>query len=569
MVGRRQTHLVRRNGVFYFRASFPRDLQPRLRRVELRHSLRTSDPGLARTRVQICGANFAKLCSRLRAMSPPTAVTLQDAVRAYCAGELSSDPPPPPCIGPDADQENHLQDAWAHEQIALLESAIRSDDYSTPEEENVSGLMAAVRRDADALDKRYGPFPAAYKPALLQGVARARIEVQRQVLHRRTDRVMPYEPVDPLFASAPRNTPAPAATRSPTFEEATAAYIAIKLAGRAWTKRTEEEIRRMLGFASEHFGGTTPIAEITKDQVRALRDDIVKWRRKPPTRAKLKDLSAGPTIERIGPVTASKYFQFVAGAFRFWVDEGYLTTSPVGRISVKVPKGPRSGTRTSFANQDLEALFSSPIFVGCASKARRTIPGRQLLKDGYYWVPLVGALSGMRLSEIVQLLAQDVEANGEVPCFTVQADAEAGQSVKTSAGWRVVPIHRRLIELGFLDFVRDRQRAGKRARIFADVPLARVGTVGGEYSKWFGRRMAGIGLKRPGLVFHSFRHRFVEELRELNAPAYVIKAIVGHEGVDTTDGYGRKVSASACKMWVDKITMLDALPPLTARHTRS
>ena len=63
--------------------------------------------------------------------------------------------------------------------------------------------------------------------------------------------------------------------------------------------------------------------------------------------------------------------------------------------------------------------------------------------------------------------------------------------------------------------LRDKpKRQQKRAVHFYDMPFSKTGG-GGEFSKWFGRRMRDLGLGRPGLVFHSFRHRFIDELREI------------------------------------------------------
>ena len=70
-----------------------------------------------------------------------------------------------------------------------------------------------------------------------------------------------------------------------------------------------------------------------------------------------------------------------------------------------------------------------------------------------------------------------------------------------------------------------------------------------------------LKLKKQGLVFHSFRHGFVDALRELNAPEYVIKRIVGHASGSVTDGYGAGASLKTCRDWIDKITLLDMLPP--------
>ena len=126
---------------------------------------------------------------------------------------------------------------------------------------------------------------------------------------------------------------------------------------------------------------------------------------------------------------------------------------------------------------------------------------------------------------------------------------------------RDVPSHRRLLALGFGEFVAARKSEAATGRLFFDVTLAETGGGGGEFSKWFGRHTRKIGLYREGLVFHSFRHRFIDALRENSEPSYVIKTIVGHEGGDVTSGYGTSVSLKVRQAAIDRIAYMDALPP--------
>jgi len=251
----------------------------------------------------------------------------------------------------------------------------------------------------------------------------------------------------------------------------------------------------------------------------------------------------------------------VTAAFAFWAAEGYIDATPAQNLRVQTPKNQKLTEREPFSDADLKVLFSSPLFTSCAGKLRRMTPGDEVLRDGFYWIPLIGALSGMRVTEIVQLTLADAVTDGEVPIFKVRGDKAHGQSVKSEAGLRDVPIHCRLLELGFGEFVDARKSDASGGRLFSDVTLAETGGGGGEFSKWFGRQTRKIGLYRPGLVFHSFRHRFIDALRENSEPSYVIKTIVGHEGGDVTSGYGTAVSLKVRQTAIDRVSYLDALPP--------
>ena len=550
MTGRRPQHLERRHGVYYFRAYIPAALQPVVGRAELRHSLRTRNPTYARSAALAGAYEFAKLCERLRGMTDPTDIVIRAAVRAFAERLLAKAEPPPSFDGLTQETDKDFTRDMVEENIIDLREAVKADIYDDKIDDRLRNAANIIAGPAANLARENGfrleELAEGPRLMLLQGVARALIEDRNQYLHRLDDRLTPYLAKDPLFADATVTDRSRSPSGSMAFEDAVSAYIQTK-ANIVWTKRTEEENRRILRLATEHFGATTPIATISRDQLRGFRDQLLTWRRKPPSSAPLATLVGAKAPAHISAITAAKYFGYLTAAFRHWADEGLLEHSPVGRLSVKVPKGKKSGARMPFGDSDLQTLFSSPMYVGCQGPFRRMTPGAEIIKDGYYWIPLVGALSGMRVSEIVQLALEDADLTGDVPALTVKGDVALGQSVKSDAGWRRVPIHRRLLSLGFDKFIEARCKSPSSARIFADVKISKTGGSGGEFSRWFGRRLGDIGLAQPELVFHSFRHRFIDELREAGTPPYVIKAIIGHEGGDTTDRYGTKARALSAK----------------------
>jgi integrase len=117
--------------------------------------------------------------------------------------------------------------------------------------------------------------------------------------------------------------------------------------------------------------------------------------------------------------------------------------------------------------------------------------------------------------------------------------------LKTPASKRRVPIHRLLIEAGFLDNV-ARRRADSDKRLFPRLTPYR-GRWTKNWSRWWGRFQNKHVSKAPGKVFHSFRHSFVDAMRAAGIPKEFQKALVGHAASDretgralsdTIDGYG-------------------------------
>jgi len=564
MAGRRLTNLACRNGTYYFRGFVPRRVNLSARVREVRVSLRTKDMSLARLRVRAASLAFEEMCRQLNRMielqSPDE--DIRAAVRTFAQQLFKQSSPPPTFSGATVDYDRARTRFWVQEEISTLEYAVENHDFSVYPSD-IDSPLRQTRAWADNVARQEmanTALPEERLALLKSGIARAQLEERRHHLRRLDDPFAPLTFADPLFAPASPAPPKSNNPPTPSFDKAVDAYIGAK-SGVVWTARTEEENRRILRLATEHFGANAPIDAITLENVRAFRDSVIAWRKKPVPTATLKDISNAPSGARIGAKTAAKYFQYLSAAFAYWTNEGFIEKSPVGKLTIQIPHQSKSTGRVPFSTADLTALYSSPIFTGCAGLLRRTTAGPHVYRDGLYWALLIAPLSGMRITEIVQLATGDINFEDEVPSFVIKADASLGQTVKSDAGWRRVPVHRRLIELGFKDYVTARLTDGPASRLFPDIHVSGTGGAGGEFSKLYGRLLKRLGLKKNGLVFHSYRHTFVDALRELDAPEYIIKRIVGHASGSVTDGYGAGASLKACQAWINKITIMDALPP--------
>jgi hypothetical protein len=55
--------------------------------------------------------------------------------------------------------------------------------------------------------------------------------------------------------------------------------------------------------------------------------------------------------------------------------------------------------RDQFTIKEVHTLFGCSVWTGCRSKGRRLEPGSVIIRDWKYWVPLIGAYTGMRREE--------------------------------------------------------------------------------------------------------------------------------------------------------------------------
>lgn len=223
--------------------------------------------------------------------------------------------------------------------------------------------------------------------------------------------------------------------------------------------------------------------------------------------------------------------------------------------TVRVGKKLRSAKkRRAFTDDELRLVFNP------------TTLGRSTQSSPYmFWLPLIGAHTGMRINEIAQLLLSDLVMLDGVHCFNVTdspdpdeepEEAARAKTVKTEAGKRIVPIHAQLVKLGLLAYA-DALRSAGHSRLFPDLVGGRDGP-GQPASKQFGRYCDRIKLTDAELVFHSFRHGAVSRMRSAKVAKELRMVVVGHGAAeDTHDDYGDIQNDYSVHDKLDAIAALD------------
>ncbi|MBQ9270658.1 MAG: site-specific integrase [Alphaproteobacteria bacterium] len=172
-----------------------------------------------------------------------------------------------------------------------------------------------------------------------------------------------------------------------------------------------------------------------------------------------------------------------------------------------------------------------------------------------FWIPLIALYSGARLSEISQLKISDVfkDTNIGKYCLKITTLDEKGNQVKdlkTKNAKRIVPIHPKLIEYGFIDFWKQIKKMSAHrnewceihskktkkvntkegskiyhyeydeTNLFFTLNIVKYGKNSGKVSKWFNNLLIRDNLKKTDLdeeqVFHCFRHTFASAIYNKN-----------------------------------------------------
>ncbi|CUI04233.1 Integrase [Janthinobacterium sp. CG23_2] len=222
--------------------------------------------------------------------------------------------------------------------------------------------------------------------------------------------------------------------------------------------------------------------------------------------------------------------------------------NPVAKVELmpklaEAERKKRENPRFPFSRDHINTLFESEWYVPRSTQFRGKL-GSDLAAR--YFGPLIGLLHGMRVREFLQLMTSDILPVDGVLCFKFQVEmpsndhqaellviAKAAQikavtelpqrSVKNDSVLRTIPVHPKLIELGFLEYVEQRRKSrGAPVPLFASsvpTPGGKAPTWGRAFEQSFLRYVRDTLRFGKGFGSHSFRHLFEDRIRQAQALA--------------------------------------------------
>lgn len=262
------------------------------------------------------------------------------------------------------------------------------------------------------------------------------------------------------------------------------------------------------------------------------------------------DLDSIPESKRLSIKSINHQLGYMRAFINWATKNGYYeAANPFSGLALKDTER-LEDKRLAFSQEQLEAIFNSPIYTGCLSYKMhdRFIKGDTIIKDSLYWLPLIALYSGARMQEICQLYVSDLKNIDGVWVFDFNAEGE-DKLLKSASSRRKTPIHPKLIEMGLLGKLKQNEK-----RLFPDLVKATDGTYSNYFSKRFNRYIERLGIKTDKTSFHSFRHTFIDTLRNTNVPREVRQALVGHLDTQTAhDAYGspmgiKRLYGGICKL---------------------
>lgn len=528
------SHLTRRGSTYYFRRRVPLALRRAFPFEAWIESLHTTDfeeaKRLVRARsVEIDNRITAALAEGSSTPSPPlrpdeaaslATLWLKERLDADAEWRLTS--------GPD----------WHRNQgTVLLEKAAAARCQLA------KGLWRCVGGDADEVLAKAGRFYGKEDPSrrLMAGqLLEAQVAYFDAVEARQQGAVVKAPEASPLPLRAPSGQPS-----GRTVDDLITAYTADKAKAHG-EGVVMKRYRHIFAALRELLGPQRVVSTLTRADGRAVRDflaTVPKHAGKKYPKLSLKEaVAAGErdAAPKLVPKTVASYMQNLNAMINWAAAEEWIERNPFSGL---VGKAESLAERRGYTANELERLFATLIpFKG-------ETPWR-------FWLPALALYTGARLNELAQLRVEDVIEVDGTPCihispYTAEGVQSADKRVKTAGSKRTVPLHADLVALGFVTFARGRGKGPER--IFHELREGPHGGYSHEASRWFGKYLTRLGLKLPGLVFHSFRHTFRDAARDGGVPDPVAEALGGWKSRKVSDQYGSRARIKPFKSAVDAL----------------
>lgn len=538
----------KKTGIYEFRRVVPERLRPVIGKREVVRSLGTKDAAEAKIRNKRVGQEvddlFTQAEAKLAASEAPLvwddpAFTLAHAealAAEWLQERLAADATRRAEGPPLTEMSAFLQSMAGLEDGERVRAAVSMRHYDL-----VAAFVTPI------VDKHSLPF-ASHGPAwrrLASAVARATKELVAE-RDRRAKGDWPLAvPATPALPFPPVALGKPAQpTEKTTFGEVFENYVT----ERALPPDTEKAYRTTVRLLHDILGTSdaTPVAFFEKSHIRDFKLALLKLpsRRHGPHLRRLsveqliKFRTEHPDVPGMTERTVNKHIDFMRAVFGYAVDNEYISANPASNMSIKNSKRVQGEKRSTFSEEDLRRIFTSPLF-------------QEDQWEGRQWLPVIALYMGCRLEEIGQLFVEDVRTARGISYLAIRGEAGGEQSVKTQASIRDVPLHPVLLKLGFLDYVAKVRRTASR-RLFPDI-TSRRNKVTAAYSTWFGRYLDKLSIRERLKVFHSFRHTFKDACREAGIDPKVAIAFTGHADDSVAESYGHGYSL---KHLFEKISLI-------------
>ena len=332
-----------------------------------------------------------------------------------------------------------------------------------------------------------------------------------------------------------------------TLKTAFENFIANTSISQKWSNSTMDLVNIVGNILFKFFNPNKDIAAISRDDLLKFRNTLALIPTKLNQKAKYKDknleqiIRIGKNDPKLSQVTIQKYMIRVIQFFKYCYNSDYISKSIVNDLNVKVEINPMERKVLPYSKEEANTIFK----IVQNFKEINKSPSKRINANDLYYITMIAAYSGMRINEIVQLRASDIIYHNNVLCFSINRDD--GKSTKNINSIRLVPVHSKLIELGLIEFVKQRASTNKSIFKVSNKDFSEI------FRSQIQRKLISSNKQK---TFYSFRHYFIDTLVQQEVEPNIIAQIVGHEKQYKIllGTYATNINASVLKAKVEMVS---------------
>jgi integrase len=291
----------------------------------------------------------------------------------------------------------------------------------------------------------------------------------------------------------------------------------------------DKPINKYRFFDFQRFANVLAAVPANYNKMPALRDksrqEAAEFNQSLPPSERFETLSI-TTIETNYFSPLQVFFLDVAAEYEF--------RSPLVDVKIRIPKFVKGKTqRRPFTVEELNQWFR------LAAKATRA---------EMKWMPLLGAILGARVGELVPLQGKDVyrvEGNVWVIDLTTDLTDEEGEAeerqVKNLSSRRIIALPDIIVRTGFIEYVKTRRHDDSLFPACFYHGKERVVDPAGAASKRLNGQLKKVGIHRViETTFHSTRHTAKDIMRLAKIDERIHDKQTGHSNNTVSRDYGAK-----------------------------
>ena len=378
----------------------------------------------------------------------------------------------------------------------------------------------------------------------------------------------PRPPAADALINATDGSPSPWRTMTPS--EAAAAFIEAnprtggldgnaRKKGPSWTEKTREQFK-LPALLLEQIMEGRPLASVTDIDLGKLNAHFNRlhgpsFRKSPKHRTMTIQEIANQTDALVqakkipedeiglGIGTTNRHWGFLRQLTDWFARHQTIASLDYSAFIIADDRDPRT-LRDTYSIEEGRQLFGLAPWSGSASISRRFAPGKTIVHDACYFVPLIAWYAGLRREEICGLELADIEQEDGIWHFNIRDNTI--RKLKTKTSIRLVPFADELVRLRLPDYVGAMRDAGETL-LFPELSAeSGKGTLGDAFYKLHWVKIASrLPFIERGQAMHSFRHTLTDELKANKVDQEVRADLVGHKISSETGGRYSKATRLA------------------------